>query len=122
MTMIDSGSTDGVATSIYAHLFQALADPSRLVVLQHLSTGPHRVRDLVEHLDLAQSTVSKHLGFLLECNLVSIRPEGRSTWYSLAHPHETGALVRAAESLLLATGSHAVLSDHLRQPQHREDA
>ena len=111
---------DERATEVYAHLFQALADPTRLAVLQHLSSGEHRVRELVEHIGLAQSTVSKHLGFLLECKLVTVRPEGRSSWYSLAEPSATAALINAAEFLLTSTGTRAVLCEHLRQPAHAD--
>ncbi|GAD34687.1 transcription regulator ArsR [Microbacterium sp. TS-1] len=108
---------DERATEIYAHLFQALADPTRLAVLQHLSYGEHRVRDLVEHVGLAQSTVSKHVAFLLECGLVTLRPEGRSSWYALAEPDATAGLVDAAEALLRATGTRATLCAHLRRPR-----
>lgn len=111
---------DEVATAAYAHLFQALADPTRLTLVQHLASGEHRVRDLVDHLGLAQSTVSKHLGFLLECGLVTLRPEGRSTWYALADPTRLRRLITAAEDVLKASGTDAVLCTHLRQPhQHR---
>lgn len=111
------------ATAAYAHLFQALADRNRLSLLQHLASGEHRVRDLVEHMGYAQSTVSKHLSFLLECKLVRLRPEGRSSWYSLADPALLRDLVTAAEALLEATGTRAVLCSHLSrterdQPTH----
>lgn len=107
---------DARATEIYAHLFQALADPTRLAVLQHLSYGEHRVRDLVDHVGLAQSTVSKHVAFLLECGLLTVRPEGRATWYALAEPDATAVLITAAEGLLHATGTRATLCAHLRRP------
>lgn len=107
---------DTSATEVYAHLFDALGDPTRLAVLQHLASGEHRVRDLVEHIGLAQSTVSKHLSFLLECRLITVRPEGRSSWYSLTDPNAIAALINAAQSLLSATGTHAQLHTHLREP------
>lgn len=111
---------DEQATGVYAHLFQALGDRTRLAVLQHLATGEHRVRDLVEHIGLAQSTVSKHLSFLLECKLVAVRPDGRSSWYGLAQPTATAALITAAEGLLNATGTNAALCRHLRRPEQVE--
>lgn len=113
---------DARATEIYAHLFQALADPTRLAVLQHLSYGEHRVRDLVDHVGLAQSTVSKHVAFLLECGLVTVRPQGRASWYALAEPDATAVLITAAESLLHATGTRATLCAHLRRPRPIADA
>ncbi|RKQ36865.1 ArsR/SmtB family transcription factor [Kocuria tytonis] len=107
---------DARATAAYSHLFQALGEPTRLAVLQHLASGEHRVRDLVAHTGLAQSTVSKHLSFLAQCHLVSARPEGRATWYSLTRPQDLGAVISAAEQLLRATGTHAALCTHLHHP------
>lgn len=108
---------DRTATSAYAHLFSAFAEPTRLAVLQHLASGPHRVRDLVEHIGLAQSSVSRHLGFLSECGLVEARPDGRCTWYSLSDPGLLSVLIAAAEALLKSTGKRVQLCGHLRDPQ-----
>ncbi|WP_344002610.1 metalloregulator ArsR/SmtB family transcription factor [Microbacterium paludicola] len=117
MTMIDvePPRLDEEATAVYAHLFQALGEPARLAVLQHLARGEHRVRDLVDHIGLAQSTVSKHLSFLLECRLVDVRPDGRSSWYSLSEPAAISHLIAAAEDLLETTGTKAELCAHLRR-------
>lgn len=117
MTMDPVRGLDDEATAAYAHLFSAVADPTRLAVLQHLASGEHRVRDLVEHLGLAQSTVSRHLAFLLECGLVEVRPHGRASWYSLADPVRLSVLIAAAEGLLESTGHGALLCSHLRRPQ-----
>lgn len=120
MNRVVPAALDEQVTGVYAHLFQALGDRTRLAVLQHLATGEHRVRDLVEHIGLAQSTVSKHLSFLLECKLVAVRPDGRSSWYCLAQPIATAALITAAEDLLKATGTNAALCAHLRHPEQIE--
>src|SRR5690625_4782789 len=114
MAINEITTLNDVATRAYAHLFQALADPTRLAVVQHLASGEHRVRDLVEHMGLAQSTISKHLSFLVECGLINARPEGRATWYSLAEPALLRILVAAAEKMLEATGNAAQLCVHLR--------
>ena len=107
---------DEMATAAYAHLFQAFAEPTRLAIVQHLASGEHRVRDLVEHMGLAQSTVSKHVGFLVACGLARMRPEGRATWYSLTEPALLRTLIAAAEQLLESTGTQAQLCTHLRLP------
>ncbi|MBO1751163.1 winged helix-turn-helix transcriptional regulator [Actinotalea sp. BY-33] len=86
-----------------ACLFRGLGDVNRLAILQHLTLGEHRVRDLTEHLGLAQSTVSAHCLCLADCGLVTSRPEGRSTLYSLAGP-EVLDLLAAAERLLGLAG------------------
>ncbi|MCT1690968.1 metalloregulator ArsR/SmtB family transcription factor [Brevibacterium sp. p3-SID960] len=115
-------SIDEAATTAYAHLFQALAEPTRLAIVQHLASGPHRVRDLVAHMGLAQSTVSKHIAFLHECRLLTARPEGRATWYALAGPEWLRGLITAAERVLTATGAHAVLCQHLHTTEPHQPA
>lgn len=63
--------------------------------------------DLTAHLGLAQSTVSKHLARLKDCGLVSSRPQGRASVFSLNHTQAAMDLFAAAERLLDLTG-HAV--------------
>lgn len=90
-----------------ACLFHGFSDMSRLRILQHLLLGEHRVVELTEHLGLAQSTVSKHLACLKDCGLVTSRPVGRASMFSVTHPEATTELLTAAERLLDLTG-HAV--------------
>lgn len=97
-----------VALSAAACMFRSLGDPARLAIVQHLALGEHRVVDVTAHLGLAQSTVSAHLACLRDCGLVSSRPEGRASIFSLAHP-ELFVLLAAAEQLLAATGDAVVL-------------
>jgi ArsR family transcriptional regulator, cadmium/lead-responsive transcriptional repressor len=96
--------TSEVELGSAASLFRSLADPGRLVILQHLQNGEHRVRELTEHLGLAQSTVSAHLACLKDCGLVVSRPEGRASVFSLAVPTELEGVFEAAQRLLEATG------------------
>lgn len=90
--------------SAYAALFHALEEPTRLALLEHLGSGEHRVRDLVDHMHLAQSTVSKHLACLRDCGLVRVRIEGRASWFSLTDPARLAELVESAAALLRASG------------------
>lgn len=92
-----------------AALFHGFSDPSRLAILRHLALGEHRVVDLTAHLGLAQSTVSKHLACLKECGLVTARPEGRASMFSLVHPEALVELWKVAERLLDLTGSAVAL-------------
>lgn len=92
-----------------ACLFHGFSDPSRISILQHLALGEHRVVDLTAHLGLAQSTVSKHLACLRDCGLVTARPEGRATVYSLNHAEALMDLWTAAERLLALTGDRVAL-------------
>ncbi len=89
-----------------AALFRSLGDPARLSILRQLGDGEARVVDLTRRLGLAQSTVSKHLACLRDCELVDYRAEGRQSFYFIATP-ELLDLLRSAEQLLEAT-DHAV--------------
>lgn len=80
-------------------VFQALSEPARLSMVHLLAAGEQRVVDLTGQLALAQSTVSAHLAVLREAGLVVARPDGRSTWYALAHPG-LDHLLEAAEVLV----------------------
>ena len=95
--------------STAACLFHGFSDPSRLAILRHLSLGEHRVVELTEHLGLAQSTVSKHLACLRDCGLVSSKPQGRASVFSLTHPEAMLDLLSAAEHLLELTGDAVAL-------------
>ena len=98
---------DGLVAA--ACLFHGFSDPSRIAILQHLALGEHRVVDLTSHVGLAQSTVSKHLSCLRDCGLVTARPEGRATVYSINHAEELMDLWAAAERLLALTGDRVAL-------------
>jgi ArsR family transcriptional regulator, cadmium/lead-responsive transcriptional repressor len=97
------------ALTAAACLFHGFSDRSRLTIVQHLTLGEHRVVDLTKHLGLAQSTVSKHCACLLDCGVIKVRTQGRSSVYSLAHPEATLDLLAAAEKLLGLTGDAVVL-------------
>jgi DNA-binding transcriptional ArsR family regulator len=89
-------------------LFRALADPTRLAILRRLSTGEARVVDLVRALGLPQSTVSRHIACLRDCELITYRPEGRQSLYRLSQPGLLD-LLTAAEDVLEATGRAVTL-------------
>ena len=107
-TAVES-APDGGDLQVAAALFHSLSDPSRLAILQHLIFGEHRVRDLTEHLGLAQSTVSAHLACLQECGLVASRPQGRASVFSQVSAPELLAVLAAAERLLATTGQGVAL-------------
>ena len=99
------------AIAAAACLLHGFSDRSRLAIVQHLLLGEHRVVDLTGHLDLAQSTVSKHLACLVDCGIAQVRPQGRASMYSLSHPEATLGLLAAAEKLLGLTGHAPTASD-----------
>lgn len=66
-------------------LFKALADPTRLGILQLLASSDESVCvcDIVEHFPLNQPTISHHLRLLRETGLVSTTKCGTWVYYSL---------------------------------------
>jgi ArsR family transcriptional regulator, cadmium/lead-responsive transcriptional repressor len=102
-------SDESAALTAAACLFHGFSDPSRLAIVRHLALGEHRVVDLTGHLGLAQSTVSKHLACLRDCGLVTSRPEGRASMWSLNHTDTVMELLSAAEGLLALTGDAVTL-------------
>ena len=64
-------------------VFQTLADPSRLQIVEVLLTGERAVNDLVAQMDIHQSGVSRHLRILEEAGFVHMRPDGPRRFYSL---------------------------------------
>ena len=63
---------------------KALADSNRLRVLMALGGGELCVCQIVELLQLAPSTVSKHMAILRQARLVESRKDGRWMYYRLA--------------------------------------
>jgi len=67
-----------------AHKLAALSHPARLEILQRLGGGRSCCcKEVVEHLDLAQSTVSQHLKILVEAGLVRYAPERQRSRYQI---------------------------------------
>ncbi|MFB4277916.1 MULTISPECIES: ArsR/SmtB family transcription factor [unclassified Nonomuraea] len=63
--------------------YAALAEPHRRQILDLLRDGERPVGELVQHLDLSQPGVSKHLKVLREAGLVVVRTEGKQRMYAL---------------------------------------
>ena len=62
---------------------RALADPTRLAILELLRDRSRSVTELVDHFSTSRPAVSKHLGILREAGLVVARRDGRNQIYEL---------------------------------------
>lgn len=78
---LDRDQLEGVA-----RLFQILAEPTRLEILQHLRDAPSSVGELVAVLDAKQANVSKQLGVLYDAGLVQRQRQGSQVFYSIREP------------------------------------
>jgi ArsR family transcriptional regulator len=64
--------------------FKALADPTRVAIVNHLSSGEEVcVCNLVDSFDLSQPTISHHLKILRQAGLVESTRRGTWAYYRL---------------------------------------
>lgn len=62
---------------------KALADPTRQEIMTLICCREMSVGDIVEAVGVRQPTVSHHLAILRDAGLVSVRSEGKHTFYTL---------------------------------------
>lgn len=93
------------------HVFRALADPTRLRLLNLIAGREVCVCYFVEILRLSQPKVSRHLAYLRRAGLASARRDGKWMHYRLEIPKNKAAATILREAL-----------NHLRnEPQMRQD-
>lgn len=81
------GALDAATAKSVATTLQALAAPSRLMILSCLQEGPRSVGELVEAVGMEQSAVSHQLRLLRTLGLVDTERRGRSIVYFLFDDH-----------------------------------
>ncbi len=93
---------------LHAQICQALADPTRIMLLYALAERPKNVGELAEELSFSQPNVSRHLKILRERGMANATREGADVVYSLSDP-------RVIQALDLMRG---ILADQLVQRAH----
>ena len=81
---------------------QAIVDPTRVRIIASLRRGGLCVCELVDALEINQSTLSGHLQVLRQTGLVTTRKEGRWIYYSLTD--QRTALIEALFSNIQPDG------------------
>ena len=76
-------SRENAAT--WAGWFRALGDPTRVLILNLLATEgrPMSVNEIVEAVDVGQSTVSHHLKILGEVRFILVDRAGTTSWWRI---------------------------------------
>lgn len=82
-----------------ADLLKALAQPTRLRILEVLAEGERCVCEIQPAVEGEQSNVSKHLAFLRAVGLVVAHRQGMRVFYRLADPGVVN-LLREADRLV----------------------
>ena len=91
---------------------KALADENRARALMSLEPGELCVCQLIELLELAPSTVSRHMGILKQARLVEDHKQGRWVYYRLA---DSSAPVQVQKTLAW------LLEAVTKKPEIRDD-
>ena len=79
-------------------VFKALSDPNRMRILKMLEVRPLCVCEITNALNLATSTVSKHLSLLRDADLIEDEKDGKWIYYHLNESvtHQYGQLLLPA--------------------------
>jgi ArsR family transcriptional regulator len=92
-----------------AAIFQALAHPTRIAILERLEHGEVSAGALIKDLGMEQANISQHLAVLRSQQIVANRKAGNQVFYSVRDP-----VILTVLSLLreyLQTHLHEMLSD-----------
>jgi len=69
-----------------AGIFQALAHPTRIAILEVLRDGELSARTIQEKLGVEQANLSQHLAILRSRQIVANRKDGNQVFYSIRNP------------------------------------
>ena len=69
-----------------ASIFQALAHPTRIAIVEVLRDGELPAGSIIERLGLEQANASQHLSILRAKQIVTSRKEGNQVFYSVRDP------------------------------------
>ena len=79
----------------FAHVVK---EPTRVLIILALGSGPKTVNELVAEAKLKQPTISNHLRVLTDNNMVKRKRDGRMAYYSLT----SKKIIRALEAIMRA--------------------
>lgn len=81
-----------------AEILKAIAQPTRLKIIELLRDGEHCVCEIFPAIGHEQSNTSRHLQMMLKSGILKQRKNGLKIYYSLRHP-EVLEMVRLAEQI-----------------------
>ncbi len=99
-----------------AKFFRALADPTRLKLLEFILRSERTSAECVEHAGISQPRVSVHLSCLVDCGYVTARRDGKRLRYTVGDPRVADLVVLARS---LAADNAAALACCTRIPDRQ---
>ena len=115
-TTISEPVSSGELQTFKTRFFKALANPTRIRILERLVHGSRTVYELQEDLTLEQATVSQQLAVLRNQGIVNADKEGLTVRYSLRDPL-VGELLEVARRIF---NNHLVSTRELLRELQRE--
>ncbi len=102
-------------SELVARLFRALADATRLRIVELLLDEPglHQM-ELVRRLGATQARVSEHMACLVWCGFVESRSEGRRTCYRVTDP-TVRELIAGTRQFLSRNEAHIAACRHINK-------
>ena len=91
--------TPAVASDL-ANLFDALSDPTRILIISALLEGEIGVGELVERLGVTKSAISHQLRGLRDKRLIRTRKQGRNVFVCLDDDHVIELFKRGLDHVL----------------------
>ncbi|HEY4112257.1 metalloregulator ArsR/SmtB family transcription factor [Puia sp.] len=58
-------------------VFQAIADPTRRIIIQKLSRGPLNLAGIIKEFGVSRQAIAKHIKVLDECGMITVTQKGR---------------------------------------------
>ncbi len=58
-------------------VFQAIADPTRRMIINKLAQGPLNITQIGEDFDMSKQAIAKHIKILYESGIISMSQKGR---------------------------------------------
>lgn len=101
-----------------AEILKAVAQPTRLKILELLSDGEHCVCEIYPAIGHEQSNTSRHLQMMLKSGILNQRKDGLKIFYSLRYP-EVLEMVRLAELIAEREANQRV---HAFKKRGRDDS
>jgi len=86
-------------TAARAEILKAIAQPTRLKIIEFLRDGERCVCEIFPAIAEEQSNTSRHLNLMQNCGILARRKEGVKIMYRIKHP-EVLAILELASAVL----------------------
>ncbi|MCF7914810.1 MAG: metalloregulator ArsR/SmtB family transcription factor [Spirochaetaceae bacterium] len=77
-------SENRLKNELRANILKALANLTRVCIIEKLKEGPHSVNELSEKIGESSSITSRHLGILKRAGLIEDHKQGTTVVYAMA--------------------------------------